>query len=175
MQSRHLNWHAALQSIACGDFSDARRRADTALASTDVGMRAATNWRLLLAGQSPAGRSDPGLVRELLAAPGGTAEIFHTFNLALALAVEAATDDLHILARRAAADERPWMISRSTRTPPIRSAFSPRAVSSSAAARGRPAVTSASARTTGLRPVRPPPGRTSRRPRTANHQVRLEI
>ncbi|MFF2963228.1 hypothetical protein ACFVT1_30840 [Streptomyces sp. NPDC057963] len=107
VQSRHLNWHAALQSIACGDFPDARRRADTALARTDVGMRAATNWRLLLVGQSPAGRSDPDLVRELLAAPGGMAEVFHTFNLALALAVEAATDDLRILARRAAADERP--------------------------------------------------------------------
>lgn len=107
MQSRHLNWHAALQSIACGDFPDARRRADTALAHTDVGMRAATNWRLLLAGQTPAGRSDPEQVRELLAAPGGMAEVFHTFNLALALAVEAATDDLHTLARRAAADERP--------------------------------------------------------------------
>ncbi|WP_371791904.1 hypothetical protein OG285_21235 [Streptomyces sp. NBC_01471] len=106
VQSRHLNWHAALQSIACGDFPDARRRADTALARTDVGMRAATNWRLFLVGQSPAGRSDPGQVRELLSAPGGMAEIFHTFNLALALAVEAATDDLHILARRAAADER---------------------------------------------------------------------
>lgn len=69
-------------------------------------MRAATNWRLLLAGQSPAGRSDLDHVRELLAAPGGTAEVFHTFNLALALAVEAATDDLYVLARRAAADER---------------------------------------------------------------------
>ncbi|MGW2054570.1 hypothetical protein ACWCOZ_11720 [Streptomyces sp. NPDC001840] len=107
VQSRHLNWHAALQSIACGDFPDARRRADTALARSDVGMRAATNWRLLLVGQSPAGRSDPDHVRELLAAPGGMAEVFHTFNLALALAVEAATDDLRVLARRAAADERP--------------------------------------------------------------------
>ncbi|MDI5973307.1 hypothetical protein POF50_028855 [Streptomyces sp. SL13] len=106
VQTRHLNWHAALQSIACGDFSDARRRADTALARTDVGMRAATNWRLLLAGQEPAGRSDPAQVRELLAAPGGMAEIFHTFNLALALAVEAATDDLHALARTADADDR---------------------------------------------------------------------
>ncbi|WP_224219770.1 hypothetical protein [Streptomyces olivaceus] len=97
VQSRHLTWHAALQSNACGDFPDARRRADTALARTDVGMRAATNWRLLLAGQRPAGQSDPDEVRELLAAPGGMAEVFHTFNLALALAVEAATDDLHIL------------------------------------------------------------------------------
>ncbi|MFE3072003.1 hypothetical protein [Streptomyces sp. NPDC059247] len=107
VQSRHLNWHSALYSLSCGDFADARRRADTALARTDVGMRAATNWRLLLVGQAPAGRSDPGQVRELLAAPGGMAEVFHTFNLALALAVEAATDDLHVLARRAAADERP--------------------------------------------------------------------
>ncbi|MEO3977553.1 hypothetical protein [Streptomyces sp. CAU 1734] len=107
VQSRHLNWHAALHSIACGDFPDARRRADTALAGTDVGMRAATNWRLLLIGESPAGRSDLDRIRELLAAPGGMAESFHTFNLALALAVEAATDDLRTLARRAAADERP--------------------------------------------------------------------
>ncbi|WP_232792402.1 tetratricopeptide repeat protein [Actinacidiphila yeochonensis] len=107
VQARHLGWHAALQAIACGDFAEARRRADRALAVTDVGMRAATNWRLLLAGQEPAGRSDPAQVRELLAAPGGTAEIFHTFNLALALAVEAATDDLRALARRAAADPRP--------------------------------------------------------------------
>ncbi|MCM2390493.1 hypothetical protein [Streptomyces albipurpureus] len=107
VQSRHLSWHAALQSIACGDFPDARRRADRALARTDVGMRAATNWRLLLVGQAPAGRSDPEQVRELLAAPGGMAEVFHTFSLALALAVEAATDDLHTLARRAATDVRP--------------------------------------------------------------------
>ncbi|MCX5103238.1 hypothetical protein [Streptomyces sp. NBC_00439] len=28
VQSRHLEWHAALQSIACGDSPDARRRAD---------------------------------------------------------------------------------------------------------------------------------------------------
>ncbi|MFI2361005.1 hypothetical protein ACH5AG_40955 [Streptomyces anulatus] len=107
VQSRHLGWHAALQSIACGDFTDARRRADAALPRADVGMRAATNWRLLLVGQTPAGRSDPEHVRELLAAPGGMAEVFHTFNLALALAVEAATDDLELLARRAAADPRP--------------------------------------------------------------------
>ncbi|MFJ5608381.1 hypothetical protein ACIQCJ_03225 [Streptomyces sp. NPDC093221] len=106
VQSRHLTWHAALHSIACGDFADARRRADAALSRSDVGMRAATNWRLLLAGQEPAGRNDPAHVRELLAGPGGMAEVFHTFNLALALAVEAATDDLHALARRAAADPR---------------------------------------------------------------------
>jgi hypothetical protein len=107
VQSRHLNWHAALQSIACGDFADARRRADAVLARGDVGMRAATNWRLLMAGQQPAGLSDPAHVRELLTAPGGMAEVFHTFNLALALAVEAATEDLHALAHRAAADQRP--------------------------------------------------------------------
>ncbi|WP_405675525.1 hypothetical protein OG292_07600 [Streptomyces sp. NBC_01511] len=107
VQSRHLNWHAALQSIACGDFPEARRRADAALTRGDVGMRAATNWRLLLAGQTPAGRDDPDHVRQLLADPGGTAEIFHTFNLALALAVEAATEDLYALAHRAAADRRP--------------------------------------------------------------------
>ncbi|MEV0261588.1 hypothetical protein AB0I49_09620 [Streptomyces sp. NPDC050617] len=106
LQFRHLNWHAALQSIACGDFPDARRRADAVLADSDVGMRAATNWRLLLVGQEPAGRTDLARVRGLLAAPGGMAEVFHTFNLALALAVEAATDDLRALARRAAGDPR---------------------------------------------------------------------
>lgn len=107
VQSRHLNWHAALQSIASGDFPEARRRADTALTHADVGMRAATNWRLLLAGQRPAGRGDLDHVRQLLVEPGGMAEIFHTFNLALALAVEAATEDLYALAHRAAADPRP--------------------------------------------------------------------
>ncbi|MFE7112570.1 hypothetical protein ACFU98_37275 [Streptomyces sp. NPDC057575] len=45
MQSRHLSWHAALQSIACGDFADARRRADAVLTRTDVGMRAAQQAR----------------------------------------------------------------------------------------------------------------------------------
>lgn len=107
VHSRHLNWHAALQSIASGDFPEARRRADEALTRGDIGMRAATNWRLLLAGQTPAGRGDLDHVRRLLAEPGGTAETFHTFNLALALAVEAATEDLYALARRAAADQRP--------------------------------------------------------------------
>ncbi|MFE7129711.1 hypothetical protein ACFVIM_02515 [Streptomyces sp. NPDC057638] len=107
IQTRHLSWHAALQEIARGDFPAARHRADAALARTDVGMRAATNWRLLLVGQEPAQHSDPAQVRELLAAPGGMAEVFHTFNLALALAVEAATDELYLLARRAARDERP--------------------------------------------------------------------
>ncbi|MFB6980356.1 hypothetical protein [Streptomyces scopuliridis] len=107
VQFKHLNWHAALQSLAHGDVADARRRADEVLDRADVGMRSATNWRLLLAGQTPAGRCDPAHVRELLAAPGGMAEVFHTFNLALALAVEAATDDLRALAHRAACDERP--------------------------------------------------------------------
>lgn len=107
VQLGHLNWHAALQSIAWGDFADARRRADTALRHEDVGMRAATNWRLMLVGQEPARRSDVNHVRDLLAAPGGMAEVFHTFNLALALAVEAATEDLEQLAGRAAADPRP--------------------------------------------------------------------
>ncbi|MET9364622.1 hypothetical protein ABZX93_27440 [Streptomyces sp. NPDC006632] len=107
MQFRHLNWHAALQSLSCGDFADARRRADEVLTRADVGMQAATNWRLLLAGQAPARLSDLTHVRELLAAPGGMAEVFHTFNLALALACEAATDDLEALAGRAGADERP--------------------------------------------------------------------
>nr|WSZ96385.1 hypothetical protein OH820_12605 [Streptomyces sp. NBC_00857] len=107
VQFKHLNWHAALQSLACGDFADARRRADEVLDRADVGMRSATNWRLLLAGQTPAARSDLAHVRELVADPRGMAEVFHTFNLALALAVEAATDDLYALARRAAYDERP--------------------------------------------------------------------
>ncbi|MFE1365640.1 hypothetical protein ACFW84_15550 [Streptomyces anulatus] len=107
VQLGHLNWHAALQSIACGNFAAARVRADAALRREDVGMRAATNWRLMLIGQQPAGRSDPDHVRELLAAPGGMAEVFHTFNLALALAVEAATEDLERLAARTAADPRP--------------------------------------------------------------------
>ncbi|MFD8319830.1 hypothetical protein [Kitasatospora purpeofusca] len=107
VQFKHLNWHAALQSLACGDFADARRRADEVLGRADVGMRSATNWRLLLAGQEPAGRCDLDHVRDLLAGPGGTAEVFHTFNLALALAVESATEDLEALARRAAGDERP--------------------------------------------------------------------
>lgn len=106
-QTRHLNWHAALQALACGDFAQARRRADEALDRADVGMRSATNWRLLRAGQAPAGRCDLEHVRALPAAPGGTAEVFHTFNLALALAVEAAGDDLYALAARAADDQRP--------------------------------------------------------------------
>ncbi|WP_283257693.1 hypothetical protein [Streptomyces lavenduligriseus] len=107
LQRRHLQWHAALQSIAAGDFADARRRADTELAYTDVGMRAATNWRLLLAGQTPARTTDLEHAHRLLAEPGGWAEVFHTFQLALALAVGADTDGLTALARRAETDDRP--------------------------------------------------------------------
>ncbi|WP_437077274.1 hypothetical protein [Streptomyces sp. enrichment culture] len=107
LQRRHLQWHAALQSIAAGDFADARRRADAELAHTDVGMRAATNWRLLLAGQSPARTTDLAHAHRLLAEPGGWAEVFHTFQLALALAVGADTDGLTALARRAESDDRP--------------------------------------------------------------------
>ncbi|MFC8593796.1 hypothetical protein [Streptomyces atroolivaceus] len=106
-QARHLSWHAALQSLACGDFADTRRRANDALEHGDVGMRSAANWRLLLAGEVPARRCDLAHVRELLHAPEGVAEVFHTFNLALALACEAAGDDLYRLAGRAARDARP--------------------------------------------------------------------
>ncbi|MYU37291.1 hypothetical protein [Streptomyces sp. SID8358] len=107
VQYRHLNWHAALQSLSAGDFDDARRRVDTVLAASDVGMRAATNWRLQLCGRPPARTTPLDQVRELLAAPGGTAEVFHTFQLALALAVHEATDDLEQLARAAEGDPRP--------------------------------------------------------------------
>ncbi|MET9387715.1 hypothetical protein ABZY09_43645 [Streptomyces sp. NPDC002928] len=107
LQRRHLQWHAALQSLATGDFADARRRADTELRHGDVGMRSATNWRLLLAGQSPARVTEATHAHALLAAPGGWAEVFHTFQLALALAVVADADGLVRLAERAAADPRP--------------------------------------------------------------------
>ncbi|WP_240361727.1 hypothetical protein [Streptomyces sp. MBT27] len=106
LQMRHLNWHAALQCIASGDFSQARRRADEALQQSDVGMRAATNWRLLLAGQSPACLSELDHVRELLASPKGMADTLHTFNLALALACEGAVEDMQRLATTAERDER---------------------------------------------------------------------
>lgn len=106
LQRRHLQWHAALQSIAAGDFDDARRRADTELHYGDVGMRSATNWRLLLAGQEPARISEAEHAHRLLAQPGGWAEVFHTFQLALALAVAADTDGLAALADKAAADPR---------------------------------------------------------------------
>ncbi|MFJ8921523.1 hypothetical protein [Streptomyces sp. NPDC102415] len=107
VQYRHLNWHAALQSLAAGDFADARRRVDTVLEASDVGMRSATNWRMLLCRQPPARTTPLEHVRELLAAPEGMAEVFHTFQLALALAVQGATDDLQALARTAEVDERP--------------------------------------------------------------------
>ncbi|MBT2386630.1 hypothetical protein [Streptomyces sp. ISL-11] len=107
VQRRHLQWHAALQSIAAGDFADARRRADTELHDGDVGMRSATNWRLLLAGQTPARIAELDHIQRLLAEPGGWAEVFHTFQLALGLAVAADSDALHVLARRAAGDPRP--------------------------------------------------------------------
>ncbi|MFI9206072.1 hypothetical protein [Streptomyces sp. NPDC053048] len=106
-QRRHLQWHAALQSIATGDFTDARRRADTELHHGDVGMRSATNWRLLLAGQTPARIAELDHIHRLLAEPGGWAEVFHTFQLALGLAVAADTDALRTLARRAVDDPRP--------------------------------------------------------------------
>ncbi|CAL9325710.1 hypothetical protein [Streptomyces sp. SudanB182_2057] len=106
LQRRHLQWHAALQDLAGGNLDAARRRADTELHRGDVGMRAATNWRLLLAGQAPARTSDLEHIHRLLAEPGGWAEVFHTFQLALALAVAADTEGLHALADRAAADER---------------------------------------------------------------------
>ncbi|MEU7134979.1 hypothetical protein [Streptomyces sp. NPDC046261] len=106
LQRRHLQWHAALQSIAAGDFADARRRADTELHHGDVGMRSATNWRLLLAGQTPARIAGLEHVHRLLGEPGGWAEVFHTFQLALGLAVAADTDALQDLARRAADDPR---------------------------------------------------------------------
>ncbi|OUC80201.1 hypothetical protein, partial [Streptomyces swartbergensis] len=107
LQVRHLNWHAALQGIAAGDFPDARRRADEVLRRSDVGMRAAVNWRLLLAGQMPARLNEVEHVRALLAEPEGMAEVFHTFNLALALAVESAVEDLSKLTVVVRADERP--------------------------------------------------------------------
>ncbi|WP_432081562.1 hypothetical protein [Streptomyces sp. WAC 04229] len=107
MQRRHLQWHAALQSIAAGDFADARQRADTELHHDDVGMRSAANWRLLLAGQAPARAADLDHIHRLLAEPGGWAETFHSFQLALGLAVAGDTDSLRGLARRAAADPRP--------------------------------------------------------------------
>lgn len=107
LQRRHLQWHAALQELASGDLDRARERADSELHHSDVGMRAATNWRLLLAGQSPARISDLEHVHRLLAEEDGWAETFHTFQLALALAVAADGEGLDAMAHRALADERP--------------------------------------------------------------------
>ncbi|MDJ1134188.1 hypothetical protein [Streptomyces iconiensis] len=106
IQRPHLQWHAALQDLASGDVEGARRRADAELREGDVGMRAAANWRLLLAGHTPARTTDTADLHRLMAEPGGWAEVFHTFQLALALAVAADTDALTTLARRAGADER---------------------------------------------------------------------
>lgn len=107
LQRRHLHWHAALQSLAAGDLADARRRANTELAATDVGMRSAVNWRLLLIGAAPADVVAAEHARTLLAEPGGMVEVFHTFQLALALAVAGDHDALTTLASQAAADPRP--------------------------------------------------------------------
>ncbi|MEU2438364.1 hypothetical protein ABZ595_19590 [Streptomyces rubradiris] len=106
LQRPHLQWHAALQDLAAGDLDAARRRADAELRRQDVGMRAAVNWRLLLAGQAPARTSDLEHVYRLLAEEGGWAEVFHTFQLALALAVATDTDGLEAMAARARSDER---------------------------------------------------------------------
>ncbi|MEU0664197.1 hypothetical protein [Streptomyces lavendulocolor] len=107
VQRRHLQWHAALQDLACGNLEAARLRADTELHRGDVGMRAATNWRLLLAGQAPARTSDLDHIHQLVAEGAGWAEVFHTFQLALALAVAADTDALQVVAERARGDRRP--------------------------------------------------------------------
>ncbi|MGW6877414.1 hypothetical protein [Streptomyces xanthophaeus] len=107
LQRRHLQWHAALQDLACGNLQAARHRADTELHRGDVGMRAATNWRLLLAGQAPARTSDLDHIHQLVAEGAGWAEVFHTFQLALALAVAADTDALNAMAARARGDRRP--------------------------------------------------------------------
>jgi tetratricopeptide (TPR) repeat protein len=105
-QRRHLHWHAALQSLAAGDLADARRRANTELAATDVGMRSAVNWRLLLIGADPADVVTAEHARALLAAPGGMVEVFHTFQLALALAVAGDEEALTALAKQAESDSR---------------------------------------------------------------------
>ncbi|MEU5083536.1 MULTISPECIES: hypothetical protein [Streptomyces] len=107
LQRRHLRWHAVLQSLAAGDLDDARRRADTELHDSDVGMRAATDWRLLLIGKAPARLTDLAHIHCLLAEPGGWAQVFHTFQLALALSVAGDSDGLTALAARAARDSRP--------------------------------------------------------------------
>jgi hypothetical protein len=105
-QRRHLQWHAALQALAAGDVEEARRRADTELAHEDVGMRSAVNWRLLLAGQAPARLVEAEHARALLAEPGGMVSVFHTFQLALALAVVGDTASLEHVVEAAASDDR---------------------------------------------------------------------
>lgn len=106
-QRRHLQWHAALQSLAAGELADARRRVNDELAASDVGMRSAVNWRLLLIGAQPADIVAAEHARRLLSEPGGMVEVFHTFQLALALAVAGDHDGLEALTSDAAADPRP--------------------------------------------------------------------
>ncbi|WP_067814843.1 hypothetical protein [Actinomadura kijaniata] len=106
-QRPHLQWHAALQCLADGDVQQARHRADTELAAGDVGMRSQVNWRLLLTGHTPARTVEADHARRLLTEPGGMVSIFHTFQLALALAVAGDTPALDRLARTTAADPRP--------------------------------------------------------------------
>ncbi|MEU7049914.1 hypothetical protein [Streptomyces eurythermus] len=142
LQRRHLRWHAVLQSLAAGDLDDARRRADTELHDSDVGMRAATDWRLLLIGKAPARLTDLAHIHCLLAEPGGWAQVFHTFQLALALSVAGDSDGLTALAARAARDSRP-PTPRSSPPSPTPWPASPqaipakRSISSSAWATGR--------------------------------------
>lgn len=107
MQRRHLHWHAALQALAVGDLAEARRRVNTELACSDVGMRSAVNWRLLLIGAAPADIVTAEHARRLLSEAGGMVEVFHTFQLALALAVAGDQDGLAELAVTAAKDSRP--------------------------------------------------------------------
>jgi predicted Zn-dependent protease len=105
-QRPHLHWHAALQSLAAGDLDDARRRINLELATTDIGMRSAVNWRLLLIGAAPADVVAAEQTKQLLGEPGGMVEVFHTFQLALALAVAGDHDGLTDLAHTAATDPR---------------------------------------------------------------------
>lgn len=107
IQRAHLQWHAALQSLAAGHLDDARHRADTELAHTDVGMRSAVNWRLLLAGRTPARLVEAAHAHALLAEARGWAEVFHTFQLALALAATGDTPGLEAMSSRALCDPRP--------------------------------------------------------------------
>ena len=105
VQRRHLHWHAALQALASGDLAEARRRVNTELARSDVGMRSAVNWRLLLIGAATADIVAAERARRLLSEPGGMVEVFHTFQLALAVAGD--HDALAQLSATAAKDARP--------------------------------------------------------------------
>jgi hypothetical protein len=106
-QRPHLQWHAALQCLANGDIQQARHRADTELATSDVGMRSQINWRLLLTGHAPAHLVQADHARSLLAEPGGMTSVFHTFQLALALAVAGDAAALDRLANATGTDPRP--------------------------------------------------------------------